>query len=185
MINRLWKNVKDHGNRKLISVREEGEVIVLERLAPPQRLHQHQRDQDPWSVWCWIVSQSVFKFYQLLVGVWPRPCRGKGRREEGRPKLRHVCRLTSDLGGNVGIHKIYLLIFKFYHIISSPSMKNFLKNALPRSVQLIFFWFSVSIMSDVFSRAGYGDMGPRSRQLCRNLVGDPRKKVDFQGYHWG
>ena len=33
-------------------------------------------------------------------------------------------------------------------------MKNFLKNALPRSVQLLFFWVSVSIMSDVFNIQG-------------------------------
>ena len=33
-------------------------------------------------------------------------------------------------------------------------MKNFLKKALPRSVQLLFFWVSVSIMSDVFNIQG-------------------------------
>ena len=33
-------------------------------------------------------------------------------------------------------------------------MKNFLKNALPRSVQLLFFWVSASIMSDVFNIQG-------------------------------
>ena len=70
-------------------------------------------------------------------------------------------------------------------ILCLPSMKNFLKKALPFSVQLIFFWFSVSIMSDPFSGPGCVDMGPRSRLLWSNSVGDPGKKVDFQGYHWG
>ena len=32
---------------------------------------------------------------------------------------------------------------------------------------------------------GCVDMGPRSRLLWSNFVGDPGKKVDFQGYHWG
>ena len=103
IMNRPWKKWKDHGNGKLISVREVGEVIVLERLAPPQSLHQHQRDQDPWSIlsyWLNVDVESIFEFYQLLVGVWARLCQGEGRREEGRPKLRRVCRPTFDLGGN-------------------------------------------------------------------------------------
>ena len=48
----MWRPYKkkcdDHGDRQWIFVREEGKVVVLERLAPPQCLHYHQRNQDSW-----------------------------------------------------------------------------------------------------------------------------------------
>ena len=44
------KDREDHGDRELISVGEVGEIVVLERLAPPQSLDQHQWDQDTWII---------------------------------------------------------------------------------------------------------------------------------------
>ena len=44
------KDREDHGDRELVSVGEVGEIVVLERLAPPQSLDQHQWDQDPWII---------------------------------------------------------------------------------------------------------------------------------------
>ena len=46
----VMKDMEDHGDRELVSVGEVGEIVVLERLAPPQSLDQHQWDQDTWII---------------------------------------------------------------------------------------------------------------------------------------
>ena len=113
----------DHGNRKFISVREVGEVVVLESLTPPQGLHQHQGNQDPWFILSWTqhlcrmrwlhhinlspIFESCKPYYQLLVCAWPRLCQGEGHQEEGRPMPQHVFHPTSDLEGNSGEFMIW------------------------------------------------------------------------------